>query len=160
MNAPFATVIGMRNAFPIAAAVAALAISGCGGGSSPSIVLAPTSAASSDPTSQPTMTPDSPIAISSASGSPISLVGFGATAQLTASESGYSGDFIVSSSDANVATISPSLQKAGSGTYTVTAVNGGTATIAFSDAHGNTSTISVGVTTTSTVIDSAHRQRR
>lgn len=152
-----ATLGAMRKiVLPIAAV---LAIAGCGGGGGSASLPLPmpsaSSAPSTDPTSVPTMTPNSPIVPSSAS---ISLVGFGATVQLGASETGYAGDFIAASSNAAVAAVTPALASAGRAMFTVSAVNGGTATIAISDARGNTTTVSVGVTTTATVINAKHRE--
>ena len=79
----------------------------------------------------------------------IALDASGATAVITASETGYSGTFKAASSNTAVATVSPASANAA---FTVTAVASGTATISISDTASGVTKVPVTVTTASGVI--------
>jgi hypothetical protein len=92
------------------------------------------------------------------------VVGTNGSSTITVTESGYTGNFTASSSNASVVTVSAAAtaasrtraQSAGSatssGAFTLIAVGGGTATITFSDTLGHSSSVQVGVTDTSGVV--------
>lgn len=93
-------------------------------------------------------TPTFPSGGSGLCSSSIAFTGVGQTASVPLADSGYGGSITASSSATSVATVSMS----GSGsseTATVTAVAAGTATVTLTDTAGNSSTCSIGVTTTS-----------
>jgi hypothetical protein len=64
-------------------------------------------------------------------------------ATIVASEPGYGGAFSASSANTAIATVAPS---GAAGTFTVSAVSGGTTTVSISDSYGSKVTVPVGVT--------------
>jgi hypothetical protein len=72
----------------------------------------------------------------------------GQTSTITASEPGYAGPITADASGcAHVATVSPAAASAPA-TFTVTAQGSGSCTVAFADAFGQRTALSVGVTVT------------
>jgi hypothetical protein len=91
------------------------------------------------------------------------IVGTNGTSTITVTESGYAGNFTATSSNSSVFTVAApatALKKrdqsgesaTSSGTFMLTAVGGGTATLNISDAAGHSTDIPVGVTETSGVV--------
>lgn len=100
------------------------------------------------------------IAISLPNGaSSLALIGIGSSATIGVNESGYSGQFRLTSTNANVATVTPSTIQAsavarnplqvhsGTGSFTVTAIGDGATTIWVSDWFGDRAQFSVTVST-------------
>jgi hypothetical protein len=82
----------------------------------------------------------------------VSLAGVGDTALFTATENLYSGKINAVSSDIAVATVAPASRNGpGPVSFTITAVNSGTATVTVSDDHGGSQPISVTVVVAPTV---------
>lgn len=107
-------------------------------------------------------------------GSPVTTVslvlGTSPSSTFTVTETGYTGNFTATSSDATVVTVAAGSAPAATarqpqstssatsnGTFTLTAVDGGTATITITDANGNSSSFPVSVTSTEGVIYSESR---
>lgn len=74
----------------------------------------------------------------------LTFLAAGDSQAFTATQSGYSGTFTASTSNANVATVSPA---SGTGNFTVTSVAAGTATITITGQGGATANVSVSITT-------------
>ena len=139
----------MTGSRAIALVAVVLGMAGCGSG-----------------TSQPFIAQSGPaISVPGQTGSTLSLNGAGTASTITVSERGYTGEFTATSSDTAVATVAAGssgsstrrnddsdASATSSGSFTVTAVGGGTATITISDDLGNSSSLTVGVTTTGAVI--------
>ena len=102
-------------------------------------------AATPAPTPSPTPAPGGPLTLSRTSAT-FQLAG--ATATVTASETGYDGAVAADASGcANVATVTPGSAGAPAD-FTITAQGSGTCTIAFSDRYGQRASMTVGVTIT------------
>ena len=130
---------------PCAASVALCALAcGCGGGgggTSPPAFVAP----SPTPSPSPTPPPGGPLAPSAATAT-FSLAGQRAT--VTVSEPGYTGSVAADAAAcANVAGVAPPVANAPAA-FTITALGGGSCSIAFSDVFGQRTTVQVGVTVT------------
>ena len=114
---------------------------GGGGGSASPAFVAPTPS----PTPVPTQPPAGPVTLSNGSAN-FSLAG--QTATVTASEPGYAGTISADAGTcANVASVSP-LSANAPATFTITAQGAGSCTVAFADAFGQHTTLTVGVTVT------------
>jgi hypothetical protein len=88
---------------------------------------------------------------------PTSLTFSSATAQtINVVEPGYSGTFTASTSDATIATVSPSSASGPSAGITVTPTGGGSCTITIKDALGRKATVSVSVASGSIIVNSKH----
>lgn len=145
-----------------AVAVAALAISGCGGGGSSTPVVSPTvTPATPTPTPSPSPTP-TPTAAPTAgpvvaayttafgvSGTAPSTLGFLAptqTASLTVTETNYTGAFTAASSCAAI-TVSPASSPTGAFTLTAAGAAASGCTITITGATGQTATLAATVAT-------------
>jgi hypothetical protein len=98
------------------------------------------------PTSSPTSSPTSAPTNASLQVTPSSLTFTSPSAQpVSASESGYTGAFNTSTSNASVATVSPSSANGPHATFSVTPVGAGTCTISVTDTNGQSQQVNVTV---------------
>jgi hypothetical protein len=92
--------------------------------------------------------------------STVSISGAGNTAQITASETGYTGTLSQTNSCASngIASFSAASGSGPSWTVTVTAETGGTCSAVFSDSNGQQQTASITVTTSGFTIQTTGRK--
>jgi hypothetical protein len=108
------------------------------------VTLTGKSATPTPPPPGPSLNPTS-LTFTSASGQPLSV-----------HEAGYTGALDAASSNAAVATVSPSSATGPHATFTVTPIGSGTCTIAVKDASGNSAAATVTVDNGVIIINSSH----
>jgi hypothetical protein len=125
--------------------------------SSPTPTVSPTATASPAPTASPTPTPPPP-GVLSVNPASIQIYGTGTSnaAAIFVQETGYSGSFAQTNTCSSIATIAPASATGPTATFTAVGVNAGTCSTTFSDASSQHTTISITVTTSGFVVQSAH----